>query len=38
LAEFVANELVSARQGTDGRIHFRVNPKKQQEIQKRLNL
>lgn len=38
LAEFVAKELISARQGTDGRIHYRVDPKRHREIRRRLNL
>jgi hypothetical protein len=38
LAEFEAQKLVVTRRGVDGRIHYRVNPKKKQEICRRLNV
>ena len=38
LVEFEAQKLVVTRRGVDGRIHYRVNPKKKQEIRKRLNV
>ena len=38
VTELVARELILARRGSDGRIHYRVNPAKETEILKRLNL
>ena len=38
LSEFVAQELIITRCGMDGQIHYRVNPKKQREIRRRLNV
>ena len=38
LAEFVEQNFVLARRGTDGRTHYRMNPYKQTEIGKRLRL
>jgi len=36
LRELVARELVIARKTSDGRIHYRMNPKKKQAIRHRL--
>ena len=38
LSGLVAKKLMLARRGTDGRIHYRVNPAKKTEILKLLNL
>ena len=36
LQDLVARELIIARKARDGRLHYRMNPKKKQDIRRRL--